>query len=132
MQQHKTFIFLGLLGLTLVLGLTLKPRVSVTAAQALPEQRAVALAIEGQFIWLPSSFSYNVGDKIKLHLYNIDKSTPEGHGFAILGLLNRPLFLAPGADQTIELNADKPGIYRYFCHIHGDIHIGGEIVVLKP
>ncbi len=131
MSQYKKILFFALLGLAFLLGFVLRPQLSANnasaATQALPEQRAVALAVEGQFVWLPNSFTYTVGEKIKLHLYNIDKLTPEGHGFAIPGLLNRPIFLAPGADQTIELSADKPGIYRYFCHIHGDIHIGGEL-----
>jgi len=135
LSKNKKILFPGLLVCAFLLGSLFRPQLptySRTAAQTLPEQRAVTLSVEGQFMWLPSSFTYNVGEKIKLHLYNIDKDTPEGHGFLIPGLLNRPLFLAAGADQVIELNADKPGIYRYFCHIHGDIHIGGEIVVLKP
>jgi plastocyanin len=123
------------IALAFLLGLAIKPRFPINAASAAqtpPELRAIALAVEGQFVWLPGTMTFSLGEKVRLHLFNYDKLTPEGHGFAMPGILNRPIFLAPTADQTIEFTADKPGIYRYFCHIHGDIHLGGEIVVLKP
>ncbi|MBI1742575.1 cupredoxin domain-containing protein [Candidatus Acetothermia bacterium] len=135
MPRIQKVLILASIALAFLFGLAIRPQQPTIAQQPplqLPELRAYTLTVDGQFMWLPSSLTFTAGEKVKLHIFNPDKLTPEGHGFAAPGLLLRPIFLAPGADQEIEFTADKPGIYRYFCHIHGDIHLGGQIVVIKP
>ncbi|MCX8103717.1 MAG: cupredoxin domain-containing protein [Candidatus Bipolaricaulota bacterium] len=96
-----------------------------------PGFKALAMNIQGRYIWLPSIFVLRAGETVKIVLENHDYETPEGHGFAAPGLLERPLAIPPGQTQEIELRADHEGIYRFFCHFHGEFHLGGQILIVK-
>jgi len=65
---------------------------------------------EPQVIW----DVVNQGDKVIIHLANIEQTTDERHGFAI-GEYNINVVVDPGETETIEFVARKPGVFPYYC-----------------
>ena len=54
------------------------------------------------------------GDRIFFHITNIEEIPDATHGFAIPGY-NVQASLDPGEVVTIEIEADKPGSYAFYC-----------------
>lgn len=62
----------------------------------------------------PTAIEVNQGDKVTIHLTNIEQTTDELHGFGLLEY-NINVVVDPGETKTIEFVADKPGVYAYYC-----------------
>jgi nitrous-oxide reductase len=62
----------------------------------------------------PNSFEVNQGDHVTIYLTNIEQTTDELHGFG-LEEYNLNVVIDPGETKTIELVANKPGVFAYYC-----------------
>lgn len=62
----------------------------------------------------PTKIEVNQGDKVTIHLTNIEQTTDELHGFGLLEY-NINVVVDPGETKTVEFIASKPGVYAYYC-----------------
>lgn len=62
----------------------------------------------------PNKIEVNLGDRVTIHLTNIEQTTDELHGFG-LNEYNINVVVDPGETKTIEFVANKPGVYAYYC-----------------
>jgi nitrous-oxide reductase len=62
----------------------------------------------------PNKIEVNEGDKVTIHLTNIEQTTDELHGIAIAEY-NINVVVDPGETKTIEFVASKPGVFPYYC-----------------
>ena len=62
----------------------------------------------------PEHIKVKEGDKVKLHITNIERARDATHGFGIDGY-NINLSLEPGESNLVEFVADKPGVYPFYC-----------------
>lgn len=62
----------------------------------------------------PEHIMVNEGDKVTMHLTNVERARDATHGFAIDGY-NVNLSLEPGEASTVEFVADKPGVFPFYC-----------------
>ncbi len=62
----------------------------------------------------PNKIEVNQGDKVTIHITNIEQTTDELHGFG-LSEYNINVVIDPGETKTIEFVANKPGVYPYYC-----------------
>ena len=88
----------------------------------------VNVEYEGSKIWTPGTLTVKKGTKVTLKLINNVPSEPAEHGFAIPAY-NIAEVVKKGEPKTVELVADKVGIFPIICHLH-PAHVGGELVVL--
>ena len=64
--------------------------------------------------YTPDHFEVREGDRVTLHVTNVETIRDMIHGFALPDHdLN--LSLAPGFTKTVVLDAGKPGVYWYYC-----------------
>jgi nitrous-oxide reductase len=62
----------------------------------------------------PEIIEVEVGDKVVLHLTNLERAEDEVHGFAMFGQ-NVQLSIEPGKTASATFVADKEGVYPYYC-----------------
>jgi len=62
----------------------------------------------------PNKIEVNQGDKVTIHLTNIEQTTDELHGLG-LAEYNINVVVDPGETKTIEFVAAKPGVFPYYC-----------------
>ncbi len=62
----------------------------------------------------PNKIEVNQGDKVTIHLTNIEQTTDELHGLG-LAEYNINIVVDPGETKTIEFVAAKPGVFPYYC-----------------
>ncbi|HLF83805.1 MAG TPA: Sec-dependent nitrous-oxide reductase [Blastocatellia bacterium] len=62
----------------------------------------------------PTKIEVNQGDKVTIHITNIEQTTDELHGFG-LNEYNINIVIDPGETKTVEFVASKPGVYPYYC-----------------
>jgi nitrous-oxide reductase len=62
----------------------------------------------------PNKIEVNQGDKVTIHLTNIEQTTDEIHGFG-LNEYNINVVCDPGETKTIEFMVTKPGVFPYYC-----------------
>ncbi len=62
----------------------------------------------------PERITVNKGDKVTIHLTNLERAQDETHGFAIDNY-NQHASLEPGETSTIEFIADMEGVFPYYC-----------------
>jgi nitrous-oxide reductase len=62
----------------------------------------------------PFKIEVNRGDKVTIHMTNIEQTTDELHGFG-LAEFNVNVVADPGETKTVEFVADKPGVFPYYC-----------------
>ncbi len=62
----------------------------------------------------PNRIEVNQGDKVTIHLTNIEQTTDELHGLG-LGEYNINVVVDPGETKTIEFVASKQGVFPYYC-----------------
>lgn len=56
-----------------------------------------------------------VGDEVYFHVTNLEQDWDVPHGFSIKGANNGELLIMPGETTTLKWNADKVGIYPFYC-----------------
>jgi nitrous-oxide reductase len=62
----------------------------------------------------PNKIEVMQGDKVTIHITNIEQTTDELHGFG-LNEYNLNVVIDPGETKTIEFVANKPGVYPFYC-----------------
>jgi nitrous-oxide reductase len=62
----------------------------------------------------PSKIEVNKGDKVTIHITNIEQTTDELHGFG-LNEYNINVVIDPGETKTISFVADKSGVFPFYC-----------------
>lgn len=62
----------------------------------------------------PFKLEVNQGDKVTIHITNIEQTTDELHGFG-LNEYNINIVIDPGETKTVSFVADKPGVFPYYC-----------------
>ncbi len=69
-------------------------------------------AIRSQYV--PDRIVVNKGDRVVIHLTNLERTRDATHGFA-LGPYNINASVEPGETVTIEFVADTPGVFPFYC-----------------
>jgi nitrous-oxide reductase len=62
----------------------------------------------------PTEFELNEGDEVTIAITNIEQTTDELHGFALLDY-NINLVIDPGETKTVTFTATKKGVFAYYC-----------------
>ena len=62
----------------------------------------------------PEIIEAQVGDKVEIHLTNLERAQDQVHGFAMYGQ-NVQLSLEPGKTATASFVADQEGVFPYYC-----------------
>jgi nitrous-oxide reductase len=62
----------------------------------------------------PDIVSAKVGDKVIVHLTNVEQTPDATHGFAV-PMKNVMVSLDPGESTTVEFTVDKAGSYSFYC-----------------
>jgi nitrous-oxide reductase len=62
----------------------------------------------------PERITVNKGDKVTLHMTNLERAQDETHGFTIDNY-NQHASLEPGETVTLEFIADMEGVFPYYC-----------------
>lgn len=64
--------------------------------------------------YTPDHVAVNRGDKVVVHITNVEQALDATHGFAVHGY-NVNLSLEPGKVETVTFTADRAGIFPYYC-----------------
>jgi len=83
-------------------------KVSKTGNNVLVKMVAVRSSFE------PNKLEVSQGDKVTIHLTNIEQTTDELHGFG-LNEYNINVVVDPGETKTIEFVANKSGVFPFYC-----------------
>jgi nitrous-oxide reductase len=83
------------------------------------EVHVYGIAMRSKFIFdakakRPDVIEVNEGDKVVIHITNLDFDEDITHGFAI-NQYNLNMEIQPGQTNTMEFVADKPGTYPLYC-----------------
>jgi nitrous-oxide reductase len=62
----------------------------------------------------PTDFEVRAGDEVTIALTNIEQTTDELHGLAILDY-NINIVVDPGETKTVTFKAGKKGVFPYYC-----------------
>jgi len=62
----------------------------------------------------PEIIEAEEGDTVRIHLTNLERAQDEVHGFAMYGHAVQ-LSIEPGKTSSVTIQADKPGVYPYYC-----------------
>jgi nitrous-oxide reductase len=62
----------------------------------------------------PTSFEVHKGDVVTVAVTNIEQTTDELHGFALLDY-NINVVVDPGETKTVTFTATKSGVFPYYC-----------------
>ncbi|HEY9081521.1 Sec-dependent nitrous-oxide reductase [Magnetovibrio sp.] len=62
----------------------------------------------------PEIVEVQEGDEVTFIMTNLERAEDQTHGFAISGT-NANLSLEPGKTASVTINADKPGVFPYYC-----------------
>lgn len=62
----------------------------------------------------PEHINVQEGDHITYYITNLERTVDATHGFTVPGY-NIAASIEPGETVTIEFNADKPGVYPFYC-----------------
>jgi nitrous-oxide reductase len=70
------------------------------------------IAVRSSFA--PTDFEVTQGDEVTVAVTNIEQTTDELHGFALLDY-NINIVIDPGETKTVTFKADKPGVFPFYC-----------------
>ena len=70
------------------------------------------MATRSRFV--PDVVEVNQGDRVVFHVTNADLDEDMTHGFGIT-LYNTNMEMQPGETKVLEIVADKPGVYPFYC-----------------
>jgi nitrous-oxide reductase len=62
----------------------------------------------------PAKLEVNQGDKVTIHVTNIEQTTDELHGLGI-NEYNLNIVIDPGETKSVTFVADKPGVFPFYC-----------------
>lgn len=80
-------------------------------------------------VFSQTTLEVNEGDEVKIFMYNQEAPNADRHSFTINAPYDINLDLAPGKNGNVTINADQPGIYRFYCEYH-EPTMSGQFVVL--
>jgi nitrosocyanin len=109
------------------LGLVLASRIPFAAETH--ELTLVNIKYEGSNIWVPAPIVVRKGDTVKIKAINNVKDDPAEHGLAIPAF-GIKVVVNRGKPETVELKADKAGVFKLECHLH-PAHVPSQFVVLE-
>jgi nitrosocyanin len=78
--------------------------------------------------WFPNTIVVEQGDKVTLNLKNEVPGTAVTHGFELPAFKISEIVTRGEKAKVVHFTADQPGIYPYYCQLHG-AHVGGQLVV---
>ncbi len=89
---------------------------------AMPGEERVERDGDSVHVWMtaarsrfnPERIEIKKGDRVTLHVTNIERARDAIHGFAIPDY-NINVSLEPGEAETIEFTADREGVFTYYC-----------------
>ncbi|HJZ11054.1 MAG TPA: Sec-dependent nitrous-oxide reductase, partial [Acidobacteriota bacterium] len=84
----------------------------VSIKRGSPDVIVKMIAVRSSFE--PNKIEVMQGDKVTIHITNIEQTTDELHGFG-LNEYNINVVIDPGETKTIEFIADKPGVFPFYC-----------------
>jgi nitrous-oxide reductase len=84
----------------------------VSIKRGSPDVTVKMVAVRSSFE--PNKIEVVQGDKVTIHLTNIEQTTDELHGFG-LNEYNINVVVDPGETKTVEFVASKPGVFPYYC-----------------
>jgi nitrous-oxide reductase len=76
--------------------------------------KAVVKMIAVRSSFTPTDFTVNQGETVTVAVTNIEQTTDELHGFAILDY-NINIVIDPGETKTVTFKADKKGVFPFYC-----------------
>ena len=79
-------------------------------------------------VFSQTTLQVNEGDEVKIYMYNQEAPNADHHSFTINAPYNVNLDLAPGKNGNVTINADQPGIYRFYCEYH-EPTMSGQFIV---
>jgi len=79
-------------------------------------------------VFSQTTLEVNEGDEVKIFMYNQEAPNADRHSFTINAPYNINLDLAPGKNGNVTINADQPGIYRFYCEYH-EPTMSGQFIV---
>jgi nitrous-oxide reductase len=83
-----------------------------TASRAGNQVTAKVVAVRSRFA--PDKIEAQVGDKVTLHVTNIEQTPDMIHGFGI-NEHNINVVIDPGETKSVEFVAKKPGVFPFYC-----------------
>lgn len=93
-----------------------------------PAQKAAVRKVGEVYGYVPSTLVVHRGDRVVLHIRNLEAGGDDGHTFTLPGYrINRTL--SPLATITISFMASKSGTFPFYCEFHKP-WMRGELVVL--
>jgi nitrous-oxide reductase len=85
--------------------------------QARVERRGNTVEVWGTAVrshFNPDTLRVRQGDRVILHITNVEQSRDATHGFAISNY-NIQASLEPGETATFDFVADKAGVFNFYC-----------------
>jgi len=64
--------------------------------------------------FVPDRLELNQGDRVHLHITNVERAQDATHGFA-LSAHNINLSMDPGASVNVDFVADRTGVFPFYC-----------------
>lgn len=71
----------------------------------------------------------NKGDNVTIHFFNIETNATDRHSFTLAAPYNIDMDLAGGQNATATFNANKEGVFVFYCKYHLPSMTGELIVV---
>jgi nitrous-oxide reductase len=93
------------------------PNATWTAEEARVERRGRTVEVwmmSVRSFFAPDVIRVNRGDKVIIHVTNIEQTRDELHGLAIDDY-NINLVIDPGETKSVTFTADKSGVYAFYC-----------------
>jgi nitrous-oxide reductase len=84
----------------------------VSITRGSPEVTVKMIAVRSSFE--PNKIEVIQGDKVTIHITNIEQTTDELHGFG-LNEYNLNVVVDPGETKTVEFIANKAGVFPFYC-----------------
>jgi nitrous-oxide reductase len=76
--------------------------------------KVIAKVVAVRSTLTPTAIEVNEGDELTVAVTNIEQTTDELHGFALLDY-NINIVTDPGETKTFTIKVDKPGVFPYYC-----------------
>lgn len=100
----------------------------VSVSKENPAQARTVAKFGEAYGFSPSTLVVRQGDRVVLHIRNLEAGGDDGHTFTLPGYgINRTI--SPLASLTVSLTATKAGVFPFYCEFHKP-WMRGELVVM--
>lgn len=93
-----------------------------------PAQKRTVAKYGESYGFSPSTITVRQGDRVTLHIRNLEAGGDDGHTFTVPGY-HINVSLPPLSAKTISFTASKAGVFSFYCEFHKP-WMGGTLVVL--